>query len=256
MIRAIFRAIKVKDIEPPFDTLFLKVFYPALVPQNDTERNSGILSPDVSKSPFPVVIFLNGVNCPPESYQWLAEFLGENGYVFVTFNWITDTLPGGIAGLTPGIDMRFMTVENYGKAPTGTAIQPILEDLEKINAGNLLGGLLDLETVHLGGHSAGGSVALTNANPQFFPPIKSVFAYAAHIVFTALFCRAQRTTYCIYQHPGYFLVGNCYCYFCRLWRYGSCYHDGQNINRRYYPGRVSHFCTACGYRHCWFSGRD
>ena len=180
MIRAIFRAVKVKDIEPPFDTLFLKVFYPALVPQNDTEKNSGILSPDVSKSPFPVVIFLNGVNCPPESYQWLAEFLGENGFVFVTFNWIIDTLPGGIAGLTPGIDMRFMTAENYGKVPTGTAIQPILDDLEKLNSENLLGGLLDLKNVHLGGHSAGGSVALTNANPQFFPPIKSVFAYAAH----------------------------------------------------------------------------
>ena len=180
MIRAIFRAVKVKDIEPPFDTLLLKIFYPALAPQDEIEKNSGILAPDVSKSPFPVVIFLNGVNCPPESYQWLAEFLCQEGFVFVTFNWITDALPGDIAGLTPGIDMRFMTFENYGKAPTGTAIQPILDDLKMLDTENLLGGLLDLDNVHLGGHSAGGSVALTNANPQFFASIKSVFAYAAH----------------------------------------------------------------------------
>ena len=176
--RAIFRSIKVEGKSAPFDTIFLKVFYPALEPQTDIEKNSGILSPAKSNAPFPVLLMLNGVNCPPESYVWLAKFLCENGFVFVTFNWITDELPGGLQGLTPGIDMKFMTAENYGKGATGTAIQPILDELEKLNSEGLLANLLDLENVNLGGHSAGGSVALMNA--EHFPNVKSVFSYGSH----------------------------------------------------------------------------
>ena len=176
--RAIFRAVKIEGKTAPFDTIFLKIFYPACLPETDTERNSGILLPDKKHAPFPIVIFLNGVNCPPESYQWLGEFLCEKGFVFVTFHWITDELPGGSQGLTPGIDMRFMSAKNYGKGATGAAIQPILDELEKLNSEGLLANCLDLENVHLGGHSAGGSIALMNA--EFFPQVKSVFSYGAH----------------------------------------------------------------------------
>ncbi len=176
--RAIFRAIKIEGKTAPFDTIFLKIFYPALAPQNDTERNSGILTPDVKHTPFPVVMMLNGVNCPPESYQWLGDFLCEKGFVFVSFQWITNELPGGMQGLTPGIDVRFMNYENYGKGATGSAIQPILDDLKQVNSEGILANCLDLENVTLGGHSAGGSIALMNA--EFFPQVKSAFAYGAH----------------------------------------------------------------------------
>ena len=178
--RAIFRRVKVENKSSSFDTIFLKVFYPAREPQNDTERNSGILAPEKSDAPFPVVIFLNGINCPPESYQWLSEFLCKKGFVFATFHWLTDELPGGLQGLTPGIDMRFVSPETYGKSPTGAAIQPILDELEKLNAEGLLKDSLSLDKVILGGHSAGGSIALMNASAKFFPQIKAVFAYAAH----------------------------------------------------------------------------
>ena len=177
-VRAIFRAVKIERKTAPFDTIFLKIFYPSTPPQNDIEKNSGILSPEVSNAPFPVVIMLNGVNCPPESYQWLAEFLCEKGFIFVSFQWITDELPGGMQGLTPGIDTQFMNYENYGKGATGSAIQPILDELQKINSESLLENCLDLENVYLGGHSAGGSIALMNA--EYFPQIKSVFAYGSH----------------------------------------------------------------------------
>ncbi len=177
-VRAIFRAIKVENAKSPFDVIHLKIFYPNLEPQTDVERNSGILSPDKSKSPFKVVIMLNGVNCPPESYQWLAHELCKRGCVFVSFQWITDELPGGMQGLTPGIDVRFMNYENYGKGATGSAIQPILDDLAKVNADGLLEKCLDLENVILGGHSAGGSIALMNA--EHFPQISAAFSYGSH----------------------------------------------------------------------------
>jgi dienelactone hydrolase len=176
--RAIFRAIEVLGKKSPFNVINLKVFYPSLEPQNDTEKNSGIISPNVAKSQFPVVIMLNGVNCPPESYQWLGEFLCEKGIVFVSFSWITDELFPDFQGLTPGIDMNFLKAENYRKGATGSAIQPILDDLAKLNNVGLLEGLLDLDNIILGGHSAGGSVALTNA--EHFSQIKAVFSYGAH----------------------------------------------------------------------------
>lgn len=176
--RAIFRAVKVENAKSPFDVIQLKIFYPALEPQDDTQRNSGILPPDKSKSPFPVVLMLNGVNCPPESYQWLALELSKRGCIFVSFQWITDELPGGMQGLTPGIDVKFMNYENYGKGATGSAIQPILDDLKKVNAEGILANCLDLENVILGGHSAGGSIALMNAG--YFPQIKSAFSYGSH----------------------------------------------------------------------------
>ncbi len=176
--RAIFRAIKVETTKSPFDVIQMKVFYPANESTDDIERNSGILSPDKSKSPFPVVIMLNGVNCPPESYQWLGEFLCERGCIFVSFQWITDELPGGMQGLTPGIDVKYMNYENYGKGATGSAIQPILDDLKQVNAEGILANCLDLENVILGGHSAGGSIALMNA--EHFPQIKAAFSYGSH----------------------------------------------------------------------------
>lgn len=177
-VRAIFRAVKVEDARSPFNVIQLKIFYPSLEPITDIERNSGILSPDKSKSPFKVVIMLNGVNCPPDSYQWLAQELCLHGCIFVSFQWITDELPGGIQGLTPGIDVKYMNYENYGKGATGSAIQLILDDLAKVNADGLLAGLLDLENVILGGHSAGGSIALMNA--EHFPQIKAAFSYGSH----------------------------------------------------------------------------
>jgi hypothetical protein len=177
-VRAIFRAIKVENAKSPFDVIQAKIFYPSLEPQTDVEKNSGILQPDKSKSRFKVVIMLNGVNCPPESYNWLALELCKKGCAFVTFTWITDELPGGMQGLTPGIDVKFMTYENYGKGATGSAIQPILDDLAKVNSEGLLENCLDLDNVILGGHSAGGSIALMNA--EHFPQISKAFSYGAH----------------------------------------------------------------------------
>ena len=177
-IRAIFRAVEVAGTPPPFNVIHAKVFYPALDPETDDQRNSGILAPVPADKPRKVVIFLNGINCPPESYTWLAHEMCRAGHLFVTFSWITDVLPGGMHGLTPGLDMAFMNADNYGKGATGSAIAPIIGDLELLNSTGLLAGQIDLDHIILGGHSAGGSVALTNTS--YFPAVKAVFSYGAH----------------------------------------------------------------------------
>ena len=176
-VRAIFRAIET-GLSGPSSILQAKIFYPASEPQTDDERNSGILPPLPTDSPRKTIIFLNGINCPPESYSWLAHQMCERGHLFVTFNLIADGLPGGMHALTPGLDMQFMTADGHGKGPTGSAIAPILDDLAKLNSGGLLSGQIDLEHIILAGHSAGGSVALLNS--EYFPQIKAVFSYGAH----------------------------------------------------------------------------
>lgn len=180
MIRALYRAVSVPQAVEPYATILAKVFYPAQLTNNAAERNYGIVGPDKTLAPFPVVLFCNGVNGPPEVYQWLAEDLAAQGYAVLTFAWVSDDLPGGVAGLTPGVDVARLAPDKYGTGPTSPALAPLLADLAALNESGPLMGCLDLQRVALGGHSAGGSVALTNANPKFFPTVRAAFAYGAH----------------------------------------------------------------------------
>jgi pimeloyl-ACP methyl ester carboxylesterase len=180
-VRALFRAIRVSGASAPYDTLTAKIYYPAQFSGSHSERNFGVVEPAAAQAPFPVIIFLNGVNGPPETYQWLLAELVELGFVGVTYSWVTDQLPGGAPGLTPGVDLEMLRPDTYGKGPTCQALAPIFRDLAALNKEGLLAGLLDLERVALGGHSAGGSAALINANPRFFPQVKAAFTYGAHV---------------------------------------------------------------------------
>ena len=178
-IRAVFQAVKVKDASPPYDTIHLKVFYPAQMSGSPREQNLGIVPADAQRSPFKVVIFFNGINCGPEMYQWLAVQLAERGLVVVVFSWVAQNLPG-IVALTPGVDIRMLSPSTYGSGPTASALPVLLEALEGLQAEGVLAGLLDLQHIILGGHSAGGRVAIESANPGFFPQVVAAFAYGAH----------------------------------------------------------------------------
>ncbi|MGF1569986.1 MAG: alpha/beta hydrolase family protein [Nodosilinea sp.] len=178
-VRALFRAAIVEGHPAPHNTLHLKVFYPAQLSGSEQEQNLGIVPAHAEQAPFPIVILFNGINCGPELYQWLAVALAEQGLVVVTFAWVAENLPGLIA-LTPGVDLKMLMPDQYGQGPTASALPALLHELETLNAAGVLAGLLDLNHVILGGHSAGGRVAIESASPEFFPQVRAAFAYGAH----------------------------------------------------------------------------
>jgi predicted dienelactone hydrolase len=177
-VRAFFEAAKVPSAKPPHDTLHLKVFYPAQMSGSDLEKDMGVVPADPRQAPFPVVIFFNGFNCEAHSYRWLAVKLAERGLAVVLFNWIA-AFPG-FSGITPGVDIESWKPANYGKAPTASALPAILAKLDDLQEKGILAGLLDLKRVILGGHSAGGKVAIENADPRYFPQVAASFSYAGH----------------------------------------------------------------------------
>ena len=177
-IKALWRAAKVEKAQAPYDTIHIKILYPAKVDRTRTKTN---LNPDPiepQNAPFPVVILLNGWNCDSLCYQWLAFKLVERGSIVVLFDWISEALPGTIA-LTPGIDLDNLKPDRYGKSPNGSALPSILAELDKLQSEGVLAGMLDLNKIVLGGHSAGGRISLENANPRFFPQIVASFAYGS-----------------------------------------------------------------------------
>lgn len=178
-VRALFTAAKIDSAASPFDTLHLKVFYPAKMSGSDAERMTGVVPVDDAHAPLPVVIFFNGINVGPEAYQWLAVALVERGLAVVTFTWVSETLPG-VVGLTPGIDLARVRPDTYGSGPTASAMPALLSALNQLQANGVLAGKLALDKIILGGHSAGGTVALQNATARYFPQVAAAFSYAGH----------------------------------------------------------------------------
>jgi len=178
-VRAVYRACEIPGAAAPYDRAFLKIFYPALPDNGEEQRNSGLVPADTRQAPYPVLIMMPGINVGPESYTWLARALAMQGIVTATYSMIGEEMPGYVS-LTPGLDLAAITPESFGTIPSGTAIAGIITAPEKENAAGVLGGCIDTGRIILAGHSAGGSVALYNANPNWFPQVTGAIAYGAH----------------------------------------------------------------------------
>lgn len=178
-VRGFFRAVKVESAKPPYDTIHLKVLYPAQISGSQQQLAQGILPADSDLAPFPIVIFFGGINCEPSMYHWLAVQLAQRGMVVVTYAWIGENLPGMVS-LSPGVDIAMAKPATYGTGSTALALPALLAELESLQANGILAGMLNLEQIILGGHSAGGRMALENANPRFYPQVAAAFAYGAH----------------------------------------------------------------------------
>lgn len=180
IVRALFTATRVDGLPSPYDVIQVKVHYPARPSGDDTERLTGAVPPDATDAPWPVVVLIHGVNVGPEGYRWLVEKIVPHGFAVVTYTMVGELYPPGTFGLTPGIDLDAVRPDAYGTRPTCTALQPILARLAELNVEGALAGLLDLDRVALGGHSAGATMALQNARRSYLPGIAGAFGYAGH----------------------------------------------------------------------------
>lgn len=207
MIRSLYHATSTPEAPRPHDTLHLKIYYPAAASGSQSERMSGIIPADLSQAPLPVLIFCNGINVGIESYHWLAVQLAATNLAVVLYSHIAETLPN-IIGLTPAIDLARVRPDTYSSGPTCPAIQPILDALHDLHTSEAspLHNALDLETVILGGHSAGGTIALHNG--LFFPAVKAVFAYAGHTMASTMLGFAPGTVLKIADKPTLLLHGD------------------------------------------------
>lgn len=175
MIRALFRSVPMGALP----ALSAKIYYPALYGATPFENNTGAIPAARGERPYPLAVLMPGINVSPEAYGWLAAALAQAGFVAVIYGWILEEMPGMVA-LSPGLDIDALKPADYGTRPSATALAAVLADLAAQNNSGPLAGLLDLDRVLLGGHSAGGSVALMNARPDWFPGLKAVFAYGSH----------------------------------------------------------------------------
>ena len=176
IVRSFWQAIAAPEAQPPYNTVHLKIFYPS--DNSDSPNPLAIAPPASDLAPFPVVIFFNGFNCSLAVYQWLAVELAARGLVVVLFDWLTST--NKTTFLTPGVDLSAFSSATYGTMPSASALPLIMAELDNLQANSVLAGLLDLQKIILGGHSAGGRLALENAEPKFFDRLIGAFSYGGH----------------------------------------------------------------------------
>lgn len=162
------------------DPAMATLYYPGDGSRLEEARLTGQV-PAAASEPWPLVIMMPGINVAPDSYRWLAHRLVPTGVCMVTYAAIGSLGPAG-QGITPGLDLDALSPANIGTRPVATALGPLLDRLTGLSAadGAPPAGKLDLDRVVVGGHSAGGTVALHSSDPGWVPGLRAVFAYGGH----------------------------------------------------------------------------
>jgi len=173
-VRGLYEAFRVSDgLSPPYDTGRMKILYPA------SEETAFFTEAKDSDAPFPVIVFIGGPLVESNRYQWLGERLVEdNDVVFVSYDIL------GVLG-EPSIITE--TTQAFDVETPSEVLETVFKKLRGWNRDGILAGKLDLERVVLGGHSAGGTMALMNGNEDFFPGVVGVFTYASHLATGSVF---------------------------------------------------------------------
>lgn len=178
-VRALYRAVKVSGETAPYDTLNLKVYYPCRFADSAAERRTGIVPVDTDRAPLPLIIFLPDEDVNQECYGWLASELAMAGFAVATYNWVCELKDGGVR-YAPGVQRKRLARKRYGRKPSCPALAAIFSELKRLNRKGVLAGQLNLSRCLLGGHGLGGSMALLNANRDWFPSLCGAFSYAGH----------------------------------------------------------------------------
>lgn len=186
LVRARHGAAVVPGAPAPHDRLAYRLYHPATFHGSAAERQTGELPPDLRLAPWPVVVLFSGINFGSECYRWLAVQLARAGLATLTFDHLQVLQPGAAPSLSPGLDLSALSPAELGSRPSSTTLGAVLDALEVEQDRGPLAGALDLDRIAIGGHSAGGTAALLNADPAWFPGIRAAFSYAGHTMPAAL----------------------------------------------------------------------
>jgi dienelactone hydrolase len=165
----------VPGARPPYDVVQFRVDYPAAAAAT-ADAGLGLIGPDPSYGRLPVVILHGNFNCPPHLYLWLARRLALAGRAAVTFTWVTTWLDDR-PGLSTGIDLGAVAPDATLRRSPHLVLEPLLGALTTLPE---IGASLDTDRVVLGGHSAGGTLALLAAAPAWHPRVRGAFSYGGH----------------------------------------------------------------------------
>ena len=169
-VRAVYDAVTVPGVDPPYATAHVVVHYPAVAADGDPTL--GIVAPDPTAAPFPVVLLAGNFNCPPELYAWLAKRLAGRGCAVVTWTWVAPLFDGR-PGLSTGVDLSVVAPDTFGSRMPSALLPALLDALPNVAD---VGAALDLSRIVLGGHSAGGTTALLCSSWLGAP----AFSYGGH----------------------------------------------------------------------------
>jgi predicted dienelactone hydrolase len=158
-IRAVWDALRVPGAEAPYDTVHYRVAFPAAAPDPERDPVLGLVPP--ARGELPVVIVHPNFNLDRVGLRWLERALAGAGFAVVTPQWVGPMFDGR-PGLPTGVDFAALG-HRY--------LDVLLESLGRC----LVGDSLDLSRVVIGGHSAGGTLALLSAGQ-----VQGGFSYGGH----------------------------------------------------------------------------